>query len=93
MNGGEPRLRGCIGTLEARCLINGFKDYALTRYSCIIYSRHLLTYSMSCCGFLNLSPSHQVLNWLLQLSLCPSNNERRALCDDKFMKFVLFIKE
>lgn len=32
MNGGEPRLRGCIGTLEARCLINGFKDYALTRY-------------------------------------------------------------
>ncbi|KAA8534566.1 hypothetical protein F0562_032083 [Nyssa sinensis] len=30
VNGGEPRLRGCIGTLEARCLINGFKDYALT---------------------------------------------------------------
>ncbi|ERN16572.1 uncharacterized protein At2g38710 [Amborella trichopoda] len=29
-NGGEPRLRGCIGTLEARCLVNGFKDYALT---------------------------------------------------------------
>ncbi|KAE8646635.1 hypothetical protein Csa_004840 [Cucumis sativus] len=29
VNGGEPRLRGCIGTLEARCLINGFKDYAL----------------------------------------------------------------
>lgn len=28
--GGEPRLRGCIGTLEARCLFNGFKDYALT---------------------------------------------------------------
>lgn len=27
---GEPRLRGCIGTLEARCLINGFKDFALT---------------------------------------------------------------
>lgn len=33
INGGEPRLRGCIGTLEARCLINGFKDYALTRYA------------------------------------------------------------
>lgn len=32
MNGGEPRLRGCIGTLEARRLISGFKDYALTRY-------------------------------------------------------------
>ncbi|OMP09767.1 hypothetical protein COLO4_05151 [Corchorus olitorius] len=31
VNGGEPRLRGCIGTLEARCLINGFRDYALTR--------------------------------------------------------------
>lgn len=31
VNGGEPRLRGCIGTLEARCLINGFKDYALNR--------------------------------------------------------------
>ncbi|KAL9267524.1 hypothetical protein AKJ16_DCAP21507 [Drosera capensis] len=30
INGGEPRLRGCIGTLEARALINGFKDYALT---------------------------------------------------------------
>lgn len=30
VNGGEPRLRGCIGTLEARCLFNGFKDYALT---------------------------------------------------------------
>ncbi|XP_077241296.1 uncharacterized protein At2g38710-like [Tasmannia lanceolata] len=30
VNGGEPCLRGCIGTLEARCLINGFKDYALT---------------------------------------------------------------
>ncbi|KAL8538934.1 hypothetical protein ACS0TY_000797 [Phlomoides rotata] len=30
INGGEPRLRGCIGTLEARCIINGFKDYALT---------------------------------------------------------------
>ncbi|XP_048325678.2 uncharacterized protein At2g38710 isoform X2 [Ziziphus jujuba] len=29
VNGSEPRLRGCIGTLEARCLINGFKDYAL----------------------------------------------------------------
>ncbi|KAF5742508.1 hypothetical protein HS088_TW09G00557 [Tripterygium wilfordii] len=30
VNGGEPSLRGCIGTLEAQCLINGFKDYALT---------------------------------------------------------------
>ncbi|KAH6762610.1 AMMECR1 family [Perilla frutescens var. hirtella] len=30
INGGEPRLRGCIGTLEARCIVNGFKDYALT---------------------------------------------------------------
>ena len=29
VNGGEPRLRGCIGSLEARGLINGFKDYAL----------------------------------------------------------------
>ncbi|RZR85038.1 hypothetical protein BHM03_00011971 [Ensete ventricosum] len=32
VNGAEPRLRGCIGTLEARCIINGFRDYALTRY-------------------------------------------------------------
>lgn len=31
VNGGEPRLRGCIGTLEARYIIDGFKDYALTR--------------------------------------------------------------
>ncbi|XP_047977777.1 uncharacterized protein At2g38710-like [Salvia hispanica] len=30
INGGEPRLRGCIGTLEARGIVNGFKDYALT---------------------------------------------------------------
>ncbi|KAE8713858.1 AMMECR1-like protein [Hibiscus syriacus] len=30
VNGGEPRLRGCIGSLEACQLINGFKDYALT---------------------------------------------------------------
>lgn len=30
MNGGEPRLRGCIGTLEARYIISGFRDYALT---------------------------------------------------------------
>ncbi|XP_020587965.1 uncharacterized protein At2g38710 [Phalaenopsis equestris] len=30
INGSEPRLRGCIGTLEARGLINGLKDYALT---------------------------------------------------------------
>ncbi|KAE9611805.1 putative AMMECR1 domain-containing protein [Lupinus albus] len=30
VNGGEPRLRGCIGSLAARDLINGFKDYALT---------------------------------------------------------------
>ncbi|WOL06306.1 hypothetical protein Cni_G15038 [Canna indica] len=30
VNGAEPRLRGCIGTLEARCIINGFRDYALT---------------------------------------------------------------
>ncbi|KAL1549664.1 hypothetical protein AAHA92_17739 [Salvia divinorum] len=30
INGGEPRLRGCIGTLEARCIVNGFRDYALT---------------------------------------------------------------
>ncbi|XP_059627215.1 uncharacterized protein At2g38710-like [Cornus florida] len=30
VNGGERRLRGCIGTLEARYLIDGFKDYALT---------------------------------------------------------------
>ncbi|KAJ3689570.1 hypothetical protein LUZ61_018734 [Rhynchospora tenuis] len=30
MNGSEPRLRGCIGTLEARQIISGFKEYALT---------------------------------------------------------------
>ncbi|KAK4793038.1 hypothetical protein SAY86_023473 [Trapa natans] len=30
VNGGEPRLRGCIGSLEAHCLINGFREYALT---------------------------------------------------------------
>lgn len=30
VNGYEPRLRGCIGTLTARGIVNGFKDYALT---------------------------------------------------------------
>ncbi|GAB4855173.1 hypothetical protein Ancab_023800 [Ancistrocladus abbreviatus] len=30
VNGAEPRLRGCIGTLEAQQIINGFRDYALT---------------------------------------------------------------
>lgn len=30
-NGSEPRLRGCIGTLEPRQIVSGFKDYALTR--------------------------------------------------------------
>ncbi|KAF7820438.1 AMMECR 1 family protein [Senna tora] len=29
LNGEEPRLRGCIGSLEARRLITGFRDYAL----------------------------------------------------------------
>ncbi|XP_062029937.1 uncharacterized protein At2g38710 [Rosa rugosa] len=29
VNGSEPRLRGCIGTLEPRGLVNGFKDYTL----------------------------------------------------------------
>ncbi|KAL5976351.1 hypothetical protein ACLOJK_020682 [Asimina triloba] len=33
VNGSEPRLRGCIGTLEARCIITGFRDYALTSLS------------------------------------------------------------
>ena len=36
VNDGEPRLRGCIGTLEARYLINGFRDYALTRSDDVI---------------------------------------------------------
>ncbi|WOL09540.1 hypothetical protein Cni_G18293 [Canna indica] len=30
VNGAEPRLRGCIGTLEAHYIIDGFRDYALT---------------------------------------------------------------
>ncbi|OIW06991.1 hypothetical protein TanjilG_14329 [Lupinus angustifolius] len=30
VNGGEPHLRGCIGSLEAHDLINGFRDYALS---------------------------------------------------------------
>ncbi|XP_018476911.1 uncharacterized protein At2g38710-like [Raphanus sativus] len=29
VNGGEPRLRGCAGTLEAHRLSSGFKEYAL----------------------------------------------------------------
>ncbi|KAG6513856.1 uncharacterized protein At2g38710-like isoform X1 [Zingiber officinale] len=30
VNGAEPHLRGCIGTLEAHCIVDGFRDYALT---------------------------------------------------------------
>ncbi|XP_074312397.1 uncharacterized protein At2g38710-like [Silene latifolia] len=30
VNGGEPRLRGCIGTLGPYPLLNGFRDFALT---------------------------------------------------------------
>ncbi|GAA0140074.1 hypothetical protein LIER_01495 [Lithospermum erythrorhizon] len=30
VNGAEPRLRGCIGTLQPHALISGFKDYSLT---------------------------------------------------------------
>lgn len=30
VNGGDSRLRGCIGTLEPRDIISGFRDYALT---------------------------------------------------------------
>ncbi|KAK6164166.1 hypothetical protein DH2020_001030 [Rehmannia glutinosa] len=41
INGGEPRLRGCIGTLEARCIINGFRDYALTRFGWVTFSIYL----------------------------------------------------
>ncbi|WZZ59592.1 hypothetical protein YC2023_059699 [Brassica napus] len=32
VNDGKPQLHVCIGTLEARRLISGFKDYALTMY-------------------------------------------------------------
>lgn len=32
VNGSEPRLRGCIGILEARGLVSGIKDYTLNRY-------------------------------------------------------------
>ncbi|KAK6164160.1 hypothetical protein DH2020_001024 [Rehmannia glutinosa] len=41
INDGEPRLRGCIGTLEARCIINGFRDYALTRFGWVTFSIYL----------------------------------------------------
>eukprot|EP00897_Mesotaenium_endlicherianum_P003087 jgi/Mesen1/2806/ME000172S01952 len=41
-NGGAPpRLRGCIGTLEARCVITGFKDYALIRCRHVAQFCHL----------------------------------------------------
>ncbi|KAL4575714.1 hypothetical protein LXL04_011798 [Taraxacum kok-saghyz] len=50
VNGGEPRLRGCIGTLEAQCIINGFKGCALTRlknyHSCNVHFPFLLIMKM-----------------------------------------------
>ena len=54
VNGGEPRLRGCIGTLEAHCLISGFKDYALTRYCCLMHPLYVDCFplSSSLCPFL-----------------------------------------
>jgi hypothetical protein len=41
VNGGEPHLRGCIGTLEAQYIITGFRDYALTRYCCVLYPNYV----------------------------------------------------
>lgn len=48
VNGSEPRLRGCIGTLEARGLINGFKDYALNRYYHYSCTLHRFMHAVSC---------------------------------------------
>lgn len=48
-NGGEPRLRGCIGSLEARGLINGFRDYALNRFvDVLVIERRFIQKAPSC---------------------------------------------
>lgn len=52
VNGGEPRLRGCIGTLEARALISGFRDYALTRYCLVYFSFELKIITFSAIRYL-----------------------------------------
>ncbi|KAG5606542.1 hypothetical protein H5410_028034, partial [Solanum commersonii] len=52
VNGREPCLRGCIGTLEARCLINDFKDYALTSL-----------YSEECSGFLQVGRHGMIIEF------------------------------
>lgn len=48
VNGGEPRLRGCIGSLQARGLINGFRDYALTRFVDVLVKRRFIRKAPSC---------------------------------------------
>ncbi|EYU33334.1 hypothetical protein ABFS82_03G017100 [Erythranthe guttata] len=68
VNGGEPRLRGCIGTLEARCIVNGFKDYALTsalrdRRFPPIQAKELPNLECTVSILTNYEPARDYLDW------------------------------
>ncbi|KAF2318206.1 hypothetical protein P3X46_025221 [Hevea brasiliensis] len=89
VNGGEPRLRGCIGTLEARCLINGFRDYALTsalkdRRFPPIQPKELPSLECTVSILTNYEMANNYLDWeigkhgLIIEFIDPNNNVRRS---------------
>ncbi|GAV68160.1 AMMECR1 domain-containing protein [Cephalotus follicularis] len=89
VNGGEPRLRGCIGTLEARCLINGFKDYALTsalrdRRFPPIQAKELPSLECTVSVLTNYETANHYLDWeigrhgIIIEFTDPNNNTRRS---------------
>lgn len=80
MNGGEPRLRGCIGTLEARCLINGFKDYALTRYFVDILSVSKLNTSIFFLSLVFFNAYEDLKSQLVETYYCPKDLALSSCC-------------
>ncbi|CAN1268422.1 Uncharacterized protein At2g38710 [Linum perenne] len=83
VNGGEPRLRGCIGTLEARYLINGFKDYALTRFP-PIQAKELPSLECTVSILTNYETANNYLDWEVGVHgiiiefTDPNSNTRRS---------------
>ncbi|KAJ6717478.1 AMMECR1 DOMAIN-CONTAINING PROTEIN-RELATED [Salix purpurea] len=89
VNGGEPRLRGCIGTLEARYLVNGFRDYALTsalrdRRFPPIQAKELPTLECTVSILTSYETANNYLDWevgthgLIIEFTDPNNNARRS---------------
>ncbi|RQO94042.2 hypothetical protein POPTR_008G019325v4 [Populus trichocarpa] len=84
VNGGEPRLRGCIGTLEAQCIITGFRDYALTRFPPIQAKEYLPTLECTVSILTDYETANHYLDWevgkhgLIIEFTDPNNNARRS---------------